>query len=64
VTQHDAELLAQFASTWRMHKHELGLRACLRLDLSSFLKEHCLDFDQQAYWAMILQLDVEAEMSL
>jgi hypothetical protein len=47
-----------------MHKYQLGLRACLRLDLSNFLKEHCLDFDQQAYWAMIQQLDAEAEMSL
>jgi hypothetical protein len=56
MTQHDAEVLAQFASTWRMAKHNPSLLACLQLDLNKWCREHCMEFDHVAYWAMIDQV--------
>ncbi len=52
MTQHDAELLAQFVSTWPMLKLRPNLRSALACDLSDYLKEHCPDFDHEAYWRM------------
>ncbi len=53
MTQYEAEILAQFASTWKMLDHNTSLRACLKLDLESYLSEHLLDFDKVAYWNMV-----------
>jgi hypothetical protein len=55
MTQHDCEVLAQFAVGWRMLKYDKSLRACLTLDLCAFLDAHCREFDHQAYWAMVQQ---------
>lgn len=53
MTQHDAEVLAQFVNTWSMLRGQnISLRSALACDLSDYLKEHCLDFDDEAYWTM------------
>lgn len=57
MTQHEAELLAQFASTWIGVRGDTGKRAMLRLDLCKFFEDFCLNFDKVSYWTMCEKLD-------
>lgn len=53
MTQHDAEILAQFVQSWVHLKRNPSLQACLTLDLDRYLREHAMEFDHVAYWNMV-----------